>query len=239
MSIQRRAEAMLDILGRHAQQPFKNKFRDAYFEANDFDHFDADDDFVATNATAGTADVIDAAGGVLELDANSGTADQGIQIQHKTETFLPAADKPILFECRCKVTDTIAGVQFFAGLSVLDTTVFAAGLNSSTDHVGIEADAVTQAATSGRVDLVVEDGGTRASESTVHTLVEDTYVILGFFIDGITNVTPLINGVAGTKVSTAATWTPTEMAATFCCLEEGGSVDPIVSLDWYYCVQVR
>jgi hypothetical protein len=239
MSIAQRAEHMAKLMSRYSQQPFYNQYRDAYLESDHFSSFDADDDYVVTQATAGTADVIDGAGGILQLDSNSATADQGIQVQHKTETFLPAADKHIIFECRCKVTDTIAGVQFFAGLSILDTTMFVSGENSSTDHVGFEANATTQAATSGRLDLVHEDGGTRTSQSTVHTLAEDTYVVLGFFVDGISRIVPLINGVAGTAVTPSATWTPTEMAATFVCQEEGGSVDPIMSLDWYYCIQIN
>jgi len=239
MSIALRAEHMSKLMSRYSQRPFYNKFRDAYLEADDFTSFDAGDDYVVSQATAGTADVIDGAGGILELDSNSATADQGIQVQHKTETFLPAADKHIIFECRCKVTDTIGGVQFFAGLSTLDTSIFAAGENSTDDHVGFEANATTQAATAGRLDLVHEDGGTRTSQSTAHTLVEDTYVILGFFIDGISRIVPLVNGVAGTAVTPSATWTPTELAASFVCQEEGGSVDPIVSLDWYYCIQIR
>jgi hypothetical protein len=237
--IQKLAARRLDLLGGEHQKILKSKFRDAYIEGSDFSEFDADDDFVVTNATAGTADVIDGAGGILELDSASTTADQGVQVQHKTETILPAADKDILFECRLKITDTIDKVQFFAGLSILDTSLFASGENSSTDHVGIEANATTQAAAGGRLDFVAEKGGTRGSTATVHTAVEDTFVILGFYIDGLNNTTPLIDGVAGTPIETGSTHLAvTELAATFACLSEGTN-DPIVSLDWYYVVQVR
>jgi len=231
---------MAELLSRHTQQPYYDRFRDAYFEGNDFDSFDADDDFVVENATAGTADVIDGAGGILELDSASSTADQGVQVQHKTETILPADGKPIIFECRLKVTDAIAGVQLFCGLSELDTTVFASGENTSENHIGIEANATTQAATSGRLDFVAEKATARASVSTVHTLVEDTYVILGFYVDGLGYATPLVNGIAGTSIETGSDNLPVvELAATFACLEEGGSVDPITSLDWYYVIQAR
>jgi hypothetical protein len=205
---------------------------------DDFSAFDADDDWTTTQATTGTADVIDGLGGILQLDSASSTADQGIQVQRKIETFKPQAGSNILFECRCKVTDTIAGVQFFAGLSVLDTTLFVTGANTSTDHIGLEANAVTQAATAGRLDLTTESGGTNGSQSTVHTLVEDVYAILGFYVEGLTQVTPLVNGVPGTPVTSGSTTIPTtELAVTFACLEEGSSVDPITSLDWYYCIQ--
>lgn len=239
VDIQNFAARRLDLLSASNQKGFNNLFRDAYVEYSDFESFDADDDWVVSNATAGTADVIDGAGGILELDAASSTADQGVQIQHKTETFLPAADKDIIFECRLKITDTIDKVQFFAGLSVLDTSVFASGLNTSTDHIGFEADAVTQAAAGGRLDFVSEKVGARANTATVHTAVEDTFVILGFYVDGLNSATPLINGLPGTPLEAGGTNLPIiELAATFACLSEGTN-DPIVSLDWYYCIQVR
>jgi hypothetical protein len=239
IDIQRLAERRLALLSAENQKSFTKLFRDAYIEGDDFGSFDADDDYVVTNATTGTADVIDGVGGMLELDAASATADQGVQIQHKTETFLPAADKDILFECRFKITDTIDKAQVFAGLSVLDTTMFATGENSSAEHIGLEANATTQAAAGGRLDLVSEKGGVRGSTATVHTMVEDTFFIIGFYVDGVNSVTPLVNGLAGTPIETGGTHLPvTELASTFACLSEGTN-DPIMLLDWYYGVQVR
>lgn len=240
MTLPVNAEHMIKLLSRGSQEALSSSYRNWYVEADDFSSFDADDDYVVTQATAGTADVIDGAFGILQLDSNSATADQGIQVQHKTETILPAANKGLIFGCRLKVTDTIAGCQLFAGLSILDTTLFASGENSSTDHIGFEMNATTQAAAGGRVDFVAEKGGARTSVSTVTTLVEDTYIILEFYANGLDTITPLINGVGGTGITTGSTHTPTaEMAASFLCQEEGGSVDPICSLDWYFIAQER
>jgi hypothetical protein len=214
-------------------------FLDAYVEHDDFKSFDADDDWVVTNATAGTADVIDGAGGILELDAASSTADQGIQIQRKIETFLPAANKDILFECRLKVTDTIDKVQLFAGLSVLDTTIFASGEPTSTDYIGFLLDATEQAgANANKPSLELNStAGSEEKGAAAATLVEATYIRLGFLLTGITRLTPIIDGVPGTSL--AITDCPvTEMAASFACLSEGTN-DPITSLDWYYAVQLR
>lgn len=212
---------------------------DKYVEFDDFHAFDADDDFVVTNATAGTADVIDGAGGLLQLDAASTTADQGVQVQRKIETFLPAAGKDILFECRLKVTDTIDKAQIFAGLSVLDTSMFASGVPSMSDYIGFVCDATDQAASGGGLYLELNStaGSEEKSSSIVKTLVEDTYVRLGFHLSSNTGVTPYVDGVAGTRI--AITDCPaTALAVSFACLSEGTN-DPIMTLDWYYAIQLR
>ncbi len=243
MTLPVNAEHMVKLLSRGSQEALSSSYRNWYVETDDFSSFDADDDYVVSNSlgggTTGTADVIDGAFGILQIDSNSGTADQGAQVQHKTETILPAANKGLIFGCRLKVTDTISKSQIFAGLSILDTTMFDAGDNTSTDHIGFEMNQATLAAASGRVDFVAEKGGARTSVSTVTTLVEDTYIILEFYANGLDTITPLINGVGGTGITTGSTHTPTtEMAATFCCQSEGTD-DPILSLDWYFIAQER
>lgn len=212
---------------------------DAYWEFDDFSSFDADDDYVVTQATAGTADVIDGKGGLLQLDSNSTTADQGIQFQHKTETFLPAAGKNILFECLVKVTDTIDKVQFFAGLSILDTSIFASGEVSASNYIGFVLDATEQGGSNaGKPSLELNStAGSEEKQSAAATLAEDTYIRLGFYLEGITSVTPIINGVPGTRID--ITNCPiTEMAVSGVCQTEGTN-DPIAVWDWYYCVQLR
>lgn len=208
-------------------------FTVAYTESNDFDHFDAGDDFVVTQASAGTADVIDGFGGILELDAASSTADQGVQVQHKTETVKLAAGRLVVFECKLKVTDTIDKAQVFAGLSVLDTSIIASGEMSASDYVGFVMDATKQAgASAGKLDLELNStSGSEEQSEDAATLVEDTYIRLGFIIDGITSVTPFVDGVLGTAITISSAPT-TEMSVSFVCQSEGTN-DPIVSLDWY------
>ena len=235
MSIAKRAEHMSKLMSRYSQRPFYNKFRDAYLEADDFTSFDADDDYTVTDSgsASSTIDVIDGAGGLLEIDAVSSTVDKGGQVQHKTETFLPAADKHIIFETRLKVSDAIATFHMFVGLSALDASLLVSTANTSPNHIGFEN--ITTATSS----LVSEKAGTRGSNTSAATLVEDTYIILGFFVDGVTQVVPLVNGVAGTAITSGSTTTPvTELAATY-ALASDGDTDPIMTVDWYYCIQIR
>lgn len=210
---------------------------DAYVEYDDFSAFDADDDYVVTQASAGTADLIDGGGGLLELDSNSTTADQGIQVQHKTETVKPEAGKNVLFECLLKVTDTIDKVQLFVGLSVLDTTIFASGEVSASNYIGFVLDATEQAGSNaGKPSLELNStAGSEEKLSAVATLAEGTYIRLGFLLEGTTRLTPIVNGVPGTAL-TITNCPATELAASWACLSEGTN-DPIAVVDWYHIVK--
>lgn len=213
----------------------------AYVEFDDFDNFDntaTTGRWVTTQATAGTTARIDGAGGLLELDSNSATQGQGVQIQRTKETFLPAAGKNILFETRLKVTDTVGGVQFFAGLSVLDTTIIASNAMSASNFIGYVLDDAKQTANAGAPSFGVDStAGAAELTAAAVTLVEDTWIRLGFLLEGITKLTPIINGVPGTAV-TVTNCPVTEMAPSFVC-QTNGTVDPILLVDWFYCIQVR
>lgn len=212
----------------------------SYF--NDFlsnDDYDETDGWTETQATAGTGAVIDGAGGLLQLDSNSTTADQGIQAQLAPEAWLPAAGKDIWFETRLKVTDTVDKVQLFAGLSVLDTTIFATGEISASDYIGFLLDATKQGgADNSKPDFELKKTGQSAeATASVTTLADDTFVRLGFHLSGITTATPYVNGVAGTAI-TITNCPVTELALSLACLSEGTN-DPILTVDWVKLLQLR
>lgn len=194
-------------------------------------------EWVSTQATAGTALVTDGHGGLVDLDSNSGTADQGIQLQRNKESFVIPSDGILAFEARLKLVDLVTDTQFFVGLAVNDTTVFASGENSTADHVGFEMNATSIAANPGKALLVSEVGGSRSSVANVHTFAEDTWVRLGFLCEYRGRVTAYINGEPFATAITA-TLTGTELAPTFVCQSEGNS-DPILTLDNYRVVTTR
>ena len=217
----------------------------AYREFDHFDRYDDDDTYVTTQATAGTADVIDGAGGILQLDSASGTTDQGIQVQHKTETFKLAANKHIWFEARVNVDAITAigidGSLIFVGLSVLDTTIFASGETTATDYIGWVLDATQQAAAAGIIQLEIQSasGSEEKTVSGQFQFVEAAYVKLGFLITSNTTLQAYVNGVAVGDALTMSSAPSTEMAASFACLSEGvASADPIMLVDYYECIQI-
>jgi hypothetical protein len=188
--------------------------------------------YVLTAATAGTAAISTAASGVLEMDCNSTTEGQGVTLQRVKSAFVPAAGKDIWFETYLKVVDTYDKIEFFAGLSEIDTTLIASQANSSANHIGWQC--VTD---DGVLLFSAEKAGAGATKAAT-TLVEATYVRLGFHVIGVTEVEQYINGVlTGTNHVTAnipivATY------PSFVC-QTGDTNDPILHIAGYRVFQLR
>ena len=197
---------------------------------------DASTRWLLTQATAGTAACdVAAKGGVLLLDSASSTNNQGAQLQMggaaAASSFIPNANAKIYYEARIKLADIgSTTVQAFAGLSEIDSTLFASAANSSANHVGYEAINTTALA------IHSEKAGSRSSTSAVHTVVDDTYVKVGFVIDGVSKITPYVNGVAKTAITTNIPIV--EMTPSFVC-HSSGTTDPIMHIDWVACYQVE
>jgi hypothetical protein len=209
---------------------------DMYVEFDDFSGFDAVEGYTATQLSAGTCDVLGSlgAGGILEIDCNSTTQGQGMNIQRNLVTFLPAAGKDIFFEARFKVKDNISACQVFAGLSVIDTTIIASNAQSSANHIGIQCIDDAQ----GDVTLSTKDGSTTATAADVFRLEEDTYLTAGFVVVGTSSIQAIRNGISvGDEITTNIP--TTGMAVSFVCQSGGSSKDPILELDWFICAQLR
>ena len=196
---------------------------------DDFLTFDDENKWVLTQATAGTVALdVAAKGGVLLLDSNSTTNNQGVQIQlggaAGASSFIPSATSKIYYEARIKAADIGSTTcQVFAGLAIVDTSVFASAANSTANHIGYEA------INSTAVGIHSEKAGTRSSTASAHTLVDDTYVKLGFVVDGLTSVTPFVNGVAKTAITTNIPIVA--LTPSFVC-HSRGTTDPILHVDW-------
>lgn len=189
-------------------------------------------DYVLTQATAGTAAISTAAPGVLELDSNSTTSTQGANLQHNKAVFLPAAGKHIWAEFKLKIVDTYDKVELFAGLSELDTTLIASSLNSSANHIGWEC--VTD---DGVLVFAGEKAGTRGTSSAA-TIAEDTYIKLGFYVNGVTSVTQYINGVETGAALATANIPVVALYPSFVC-QSAGTNDPIMHIQGYRIFQLR
>ena len=196
---------------------------------DDFLTFDDENKWVLTQATAGTAALdVAAKGGVLLLDSASSTNNQGVQGQlggaAGASSFIPSATSKIYYEARIKAADIGSTTcQVFAGLAIVDTSVFASAANSTANHIGYEA------INSTAVGIHSEKAGTRSSTASAHTLVDDTYVKLGFVVDGLTSVTPFVNGVAKTAITTNIPIVA--LTPSFVC-HSSGTTDPILHVDW-------
>ena len=202
---------------------------------DDFLSFDdASVQWLLTQATAGTAACdVAAKGGVLLLDSASSTNNQGAQLQlggaAAASSFIASATSKIYYEARVKLTDIgSTTVQFFAGLSEIDSTLFASAANSSANHVGAEAINTTA------LGVHSEKAGSRSSSASVHTIADGTYFKIGFVIDGVSKVTPFVNGEAKTAITTNVPIV--ELTPSFVC-HSSGTTDPILHIDWVACYQ--
>jgi hypothetical protein len=203
---------------------------------DDFLSFTDTHGWVLTQATAGTvAPDAAAIGGAVLLDCNSTTNNQGVQIQYGgavgAASFIASATSKIYFEARVKIADIGSTTcQLFAGLAIVDTSVLASAANSTANHIGFEAINTTA------MGIHSEKAGSRSSTAAVHTVVDDDYVKLGFVVDGLTKITPYVNGVAKTAITTNIPIVG--MTPSFVC-HSSGTTDPIVHVDWVACYQVE
>lgn len=212
---------------------------EGYGLIDDFISFNDESPWIVTNATAGTATLDDAKGGVLLLDSASSSDGQGVQMQlggaTGSESFIPSAASKIYLEARVKLADIGTSgsdtCDMFIGLAEVDTTIIASGANSTANHVGFE-----HVDDDGAVDFHSEKAGTRSSETSVHTLSDGTYVKLGFVIDGVSKITPYVDGIAKTAITTNVPIV--EMTPSLVC-QSAGSTDPIMHVDWIACYQVE
>ena len=206
----------------------------AHYIFEDFNNNDAATlaGYTATQQTTGTFALTDAAGGVALADSNSTTATQGINVQKIGECFKPAADKDIWFETRVKVVDTYDKAELFVGLSITDTTIIATSANSSTDHIGWQC--VTD---DGVLLFSAEKGGTGATKAAA-TIAEDTWITLGFKVNGVTSIEHWVNGAKLSTTHVTANISVAEMTPSVVC-QSAGTNDPILHWDWYKCFQLR
>ena len=195
---------------------------------------DASTRWLLTQATSGTAALDPAAkGGVLLLDSAAATNNQGVQIQMGGAiaacSYIASAVSKIYFEARVKIADIGSTTcQMFVGLSEIDTSILAGAANSSENHIGFEAINTTA------MGIHSEKATVRSSTAAVHTVVDDDYVKLGFVVDGLTKITPYVNGVAKAAITTNIPIVG--MTPSFVC-HSSGTTDPIVHVDWVACYQ--
>lgn len=194
--------------------------------------YDATDDYTLTQATTGAAAISTAAPGVLELDSNSTTATQGANLQRLTAGFIPAASKDIWFEARVKVVDTYDKAELFIGLAASDTSIIATSAVSTNNHIGWSC------VTDDGILLFDSDKAGTGDTGTGTTLVEDTYVSLGFHVSGVTSITQYVNGVETGTAKATANIPIVVMYPSFVC-QSGGTNDPILHIAGYRVFQLR
>jgi len=222
----------------------------AYVFFEDFTNFyaitDADPPTVAgwtvtqgANTNGGIA-IKAGAGGILEIDCESTTQHEGINMQQDVAHFKCAANKDLWFEARIRVTDTFDDIQLFCGISTLDTTLMKndGDLDTGSDYVGFGIETGLNGVTS---FYVCKDAAELSdSMGATGTLEETTWIRLGFHIDGTTGIHAFINGVEQTLTNVVYTGIPTTDALSVGFANQtDGTADTLLDVDWVRCVQLR
>jgi len=145
-----------------------------YQYSNDFMTYNSGD-WTITTTEAGSGNASEAltsqAGGALLITNDDADNDLDF-LQLKGESFKLSSSKRAYFEARFKVSDATQS-DFVMGLQITETTPLA-----TTDGVFfIKDDGDTN------LDFIVEKDSTSTDTTAIHTMVDDTFVVVGFFID--------------------------------------------------------
>ena len=193
------------------------------------DYLAADWTLTKTEAGASSHSVAigNLAGGIL-VSTNDAADDDNAFFQYVKETFKYARAKALEFEIRFKLSD-VTQSDFVAGLQITDTTPLAV-----TD--GIFFRSLDGVAT---VQLVVCKGSTESTLTLPDSLVNDTYVKLGFYhSENDDRIDAFVNDIrVGSLPLTNAPDTE-ELALSF-GHQNGEAVSKVLSVDYIRCIEQR
>ena len=165
----------------------------AYF--NDF-HTYAAGDWVVTETSAGATQALgDGLGGLLVLTATAADNDL-IGLQLAKEGFLIQAGKEAWFKARFKVSDATQS-DLLMGLHITDTSPVA---SAPTDGIVIrkdDGDALLDG-------VVLIDNAAASTSTGIGTLVDDTFITVGFHFDGASVVRFYVNDAEKAAVTLTA-----------------------------------
>jgi len=186
-------------------------------------------DWTITTVETGTATeaVGDESGGVLVV--TNGTSDNDSDMFQLSadggttvaETFKLATGKKAWIKTRCKTSDKTDS-EFIVGLVDSDTTP----LDASDGMFFIKADDVAT------LDFKTSKSSVSSTASSIATLVDDTYVELACYYDGVETITYYVDGLPKGTL-TDDTLPTTELSVTF-GVKNGGAAAKVFSIDYLY-----
>lgn len=194
-------------------------------------------DYLLTQATSGTAVISTTQPGTLLIDSGATTDNQGVNLQRLKSMFIPAAGKDIWAEFAVTLTATtppVTRAQLFVGLAASDTTIIAAGAQTTNNRIG------WQILDGGLLvsGFTVDKAGT-ASLTTGKTFVAATKTFLGFRYDGTADtVQQFIDGVAVGAAIATANVPKLAMYPSFVC-QSDATDEPILNVHGYRIFQLR
>ncbi|NIT61567.1 MAG: hypothetical protein GWN67_20505 [Phycisphaerae bacterium] len=186
-----------------------------------------------SNATGTIGPLTTDQGGVLQITSVGALADDSINAQLTNCNVKPASGVNIYFEARVNMTD--ATQQFVLGLAEVDTSLMAAGvLDDVVDKVVFYHEA---ASTDNKISAASSNDASEEKDADVAANVDNTYVKLGFIIEGTSKVTYYVNGVqVGTCEDSSDLPNEVMCLSAFCGYESAAG---IMHIDWVRIAQVK
>ena len=192
----------------------------------DFDYYTAGDWTVTETQAGATQALADGDGGLLLL-TNTAADNDLVALQKVGNSFTFESGKKLFFEARFKVSDATQS-DLVMGLQVTDATPLAV----ANGVFFIKNDGVAT------VDLVLTKASTSTTNSSVATMVNDTFIRLGFYYDG-TDLVYSVNGtVAGTSVVTNLPLSSTNLTVSF-AIQNGEAVAKTMTVDYIFVAKER
>ena len=159
---------------------------------NDFFEYTATDWVVSTSGTGAVAVSDTITGGAAVLTTGTGDNEHDwMQLSNDggtddSEVFLFATGKKAWFKARFKMGDVTQN-EYMLGLFIENTDPRAA---APSDGIWFESvDATTD------LDLIITKNSSNTTASGIHTMVDNTFVAIGFYWDGISTIHYFINDV--------------------------------------------
>lgn len=195
---------------------------------DDFDRYTAAH-WIVTVVGTGTQAELAGDGGLLLL-TNSAADNDSIFIQNDIASFLLESGKQTFFKTRFKVNDaTQSDVQ--VGLIVTDTTPL-----DATDGIFFQKDDGDA-----NIDIYVQKNTTtgRASATAVGTLVDATFINLGFYYDGSAYTYFYIDDVLVYKLDSSSTYLPDTILNVSFGIQNGAAAAKTMTVDYIFAAKER
>jgi len=194
----------------------------------DFDYFTAGDWTITEVGAAGTEALADGDGGLLLLTVDAGAADS-IAMQKVGSSFLMAAGKKAFGKFRLKL-NLATQSRFLIGLAITDTTP-----EDATDGMYfIKADGSTD------ISVVCRKNATTGSTTAVATtLVDDTFIDLCYFYDGVDRLYYGYNTTVVGYLDASASFLPDIVLTPTIFVGNGEAVAKIGTVDLFFAAKER
>jgi len=188
--------------------------------------------YTETVATTGTFALDTTAagtrGGLAIANSGAVTVAQGINVQIPSTAWVPSDAVRIWFEAYFKFTASSTGPEFFIGLHEVDTSIIAASALSGANMIGFSS------VTDNNVILFTSEKATAAANKACTTIVDNTFIALGFKITNLKFAEQYIDGVKqGPTLRHVTANIPIVGLTPSLVCQANGTTQPTVVIDWW------